>query len=810
MSRNIKRKLCLILAIVIATSGFMTGALRNYENDQRTVEYRNSQPSEGNYGQGITINPPPGYQIVGDRVVKESEYEQTYGYEQLTHGCDGNCITINNNYVNEEPIRRHAPNESANRDLNLSLGVSSATSSGLHIQPSNEMTKEFQQKMAEQRAIAAGLSAAVTEYAKAREREKSMREESKRLREDYKLRQQDNQNYANHLREQMNRWNQAAEKQMRENSLALFLAGTFLENQVDQQQMAEQQASMQALMNPLSARSYAYNEVAQKNVEAELQDAVNNKNYSRIAQLAESIYYDKNRKSVPDEVSQYFSQDGILLPEKIDPSLPATPFSEAKLESSQGSDEGQLVRRVMNEYQAHFAESNGLAGLSNDQKATYLIGAAAARLADEDFADGRTVSGYGLLNLAEAGLLIAQGFFEGAKDNVVQTAMFAPEIAKAAKALYENLKNDPQGTLDSAVQLVQDMPQIKDAFLLAINENKEAFRNADPYEMSKLAGSLTVDILVGVATNGGYLGVKSAIGGMSAAAKASKAAASLKIAASALPKTVLGRAPKIIQEGMTQYNNMSPVLRKNLSKQLLTDPKKALSVTRTHRALLNSGNQNLAKAASEISELALQSKSAGASNALRSAVRSLETPDQAVDYLKDASHAKEYIQTYEKMATVVAGRKTVTIEMMEGRGIPEKYYDSGKRNIFDEHDGMKHSRSRIFNGGDEGLKGISTGVGRTADDAIRVAKAEVASYGLQEEFVYGARQFSEKNILDLSGSTDIMNQQFALLKRRELPGAFRDSNILGHVMSENKITGVLLPSSVSPDGLVLHKIIKDR
>src|SRR5690606_28274323 len=63
------------------------------------------------------------------------------------------------------------------------------------------------------------------------------------------------------------------------------------------------------------------------------------------------LYSNQNFKHIDG-----ISEDGILLPEQIDHTLPASPLSEAKLRTAKNTAEGQRIRYVANNYQALWAQ----------------------------------------------------------------------------------------------------------------------------------------------------------------------------------------------------------------------------------------------------------------------------------------------------------------------------------------------------------------------------------------------------------------------------------------------------------------------
>lgn len=269
---------------------------------------------------------------------------------------------------------------------------------------------------------------------------------------------------------------------------------------IDVQKIRQVEGAKQVARNPLTYKTYSLNEEATKNTLEELDAALRKKDYRTAAELRESLDYNSQRTVLPADLAAAFNAHGVIVPEKIDGSLPVSPLSGFELVSPLGQAR-QLVQRTANQFQTVWAESRGLDSWAVKNAFAYYSGLAALRSADRLFADNQNE---GLATLLYSRMLLdtATGFVHGLGAGIKESLDGLSQAAIDNLGLFVLYQTDKAAFFEKAKEMVYKLPEVAEAVIAEYRRQWEVVKTGTAYERSVIAGRATADILVNIATEG--------------------------------------------------------------------------------------------------------------------------------------------------------------------------------------------------------------------------------------------------------------------------------------------------------------------
>ena len=424
--------------------------------------------------------------------------------------------------------------------------------------------------------------------------------------------------YSNHLREELEHSrhaNNSIAQAIKENTNAIqsarnSVSTTSTQNMallssvvghlsaIDPAEIYKIQTGVAIARDPLSFRSYKMDPQTQKEVADQLNKDLATGNYNKAVEDYESLQSTTDNSAVNG-----FNHHGILVPEKIDPSLPTSPLSQFEPES-QNPVNKQIVQRLGNKYQAAWGQSKGLENFSDQAKTQYAVGLAHLRFADH-IADGDRLQGEAYLRVSQALLEGSLGFAEGAVDQLVSTIKMFPELAAAARDYVKAVKEDPRYIIDSAVNLYHAIPEISKAVWGVAVENWETIKTGPARERGKVLGAITFEVGFAYFTAGAGTAIKLELQGTRFAVTSTKAIEATKQAFNFSKNFSAQTSAKMTAAISDTLDGLKFEYRKVLSE---TIPKeKAGESLKLYRELKNSPIPELNQMAEDYGKLVLKS-----------------------------------------------------------------------------------------------------------------------------------------------------------------------------------------------------------
>ncbi len=532
---------------------------------------------------------------------------------------------------------------------------------------------------------------------------------------------------------------------------------------------------------------YAMNREASRVFERELTELMRVKNYRAAARILETLdqaVVDGQR--FESKVAHRFSNaSGILKTNG--------PFDARKLKTEARSSEGQIIRRLMNRYQAMWADSDALSVLSSQEQARFLMGMVAISESDNEFANGNAVHASGLASLSEVLIDSIAGFGAGLGQSVSDLVRAVPELASLAKRGASSLVNDPVAAWKSTVEFISNLDQVAGAMLLAVQKDYKQLKSGSAFERGEIAGKYFIDVVALVASGGAAEAANgiSKAGGVAKAVEASAEAS--KIAARATrtlaKSTEVSEAVHVASasrvEGLiTAVDALPESARQGLENSLKHNPSKAVEIA---------GELQNSKTLASPSRKAFMEKVAAAQGE-RATIENVhemgELYDSASDILKSVKGVeKESVVSRAIRKEIIQDGKIIHLE-------PSQVFELSPFNEVADH--------RFSIGGPLGEKALYVGEGSIAESSETLAR----ELGVPpSEMWIDQRPVHLENMLDLTDQTLVDRLKGTHLQFDPTAASHDYTQVIGSAAREAGFSGVIFPS-VKNTGFNFYAIFK--
>ncbi len=247
---------------------------------------------------------------------------------------------------------------------------------------------------------------------------------------------------------------------------------------------------------------YDYGEKTHENIKIQISKAIKDKNFGKLSSLLDVTL--NSPKGVPTELKKYTKEGKILLPEKLDPTLPPSPLANIPITWNQDSQLGQVATRTINRLQAQWGVQNGLKGAEYGKVMSYLISISWVRKAIEILPE-RPFDTLAILKFTNFVLDTTVGVGMGIGEGAVDLVRSVPELitfaGKMGKAGME-IAHDPEKSIEMVHHLIEAIPEIRHAMYTALNKNLNLLTGKDNYERGRILGKIAFEIIGAYATGG--------------------------------------------------------------------------------------------------------------------------------------------------------------------------------------------------------------------------------------------------------------------------------------------------------------------
>jgi hypothetical protein len=517
-------------------------------------------------------------------------------------------------------------------------------------------------------------------------------------------------------------------------------------------------------MNPMRTTEVEYNRPAANMMDDQLKNAIKEKDFDKMSELAEALTYGKvdgqhNKSKVLATIAR---PDGVL---KV-----GGTFDHGQFKTKVYSSEGQIVRRLANRYQSMWAQSGGLKVLTGDEKARYVLGATALTLADRMLADAGNNDlalqrAAGLLELANTIADSISGFVDGVAHSIESIVKAVPELAKLAGNGIYNLLTDPVEAWNITQDFIMSLPEVGGAIMSALVKDYDVLKKGNAYQRGELLGRYALDILSMVGSAGAGVAVKGATTGARVGELGS-------VIVKTAPLGTVARGAKILENSFELLDKM-PKAARDMFKSLKND-EMSTAVGQAYIKAVSSGKIATANYLEKV-----------AANGFKVA-----SPSE----LK--AMAEAHSKVMDKMESIPGVSKTVTVTraarrdlMINGKLIrdnPELLFEKHKKNFSLDH--------RYTIGGELGDGGLYVTEGSIA--LTKDVLAAETKLPLNELFI-AEKQFTMNNLLDL-GNADVVR---SLGIDPSVINRFDDytwTQMIGDAAKRKDFGGIIFPSTKNP------------
>jgi hypothetical protein len=538
--------------------------------------------------------------------------------------------------------------------------------------------------------------------------------------------QRQSENQLNNLRQESQEINQKSQELagsgLVDAGLGLLSANALL----SPEQIKALQSATKIQESDLRFSRYQMNTEAYEILNQQLALKLNEKKWNDIPALVETLTYAEvnGLKPISKTLQNLVNQEGIVQANSY--------FDNKNFHTPFNSENGQIVRRITNRYQAFWAQSESLRYLNSQERSQYFLGSMMLSLGDEALAAGDEVRGSGFLAGAQSLIDGLTGYGTGLAGSISDIAKSIPELAHLAGNGITALLTDPQGSWDATLNFVMNLPEISSAILNIFNQDFEKLSKGSAFERGEILGKYTIDIIGLVTSAGGALGIKSVVktGSLSEAIRNTK---NLQKVLDAIPK----KASQIVQPTAKQtfesITSKSKPFRDGLSFYLKKNPEIAYTLGKEYKLSASSGQ----KITSQFIERIAASKT------------KIENTAQITEVINFHKNIITKLSTLEKTNKVGIFSRAIPKEITVN-GVTKKL---SKEQVFSTHPSQITTEHRYTIGGDLGHSGLYMSEGSVADTMeLLLLETEKTSV---DQLIFDQKKFKFDSMLDLTNSNNL-------------------------------------------------------
>lgn len=688
--------------------------------------------------------------------------------EQLNHGCDGNCIAINQSMTDWVP--KQQPDRPAQPiPLRTVIALSDQASS---LQIRVDTNTAAGQSLTQEVSQMAGLAApAVMNFV---ERQSHLNQVRERFQQHYQTASQAGRQYVEDLRN----YSRNLHEQARTNRQETLLGATsaLVNLPLTQRTQAERSASEAARalsQSALRTASYEMNSEGATLMGQALEQAIQSRNWEEASRLLEALTYGTIDESpISSNMTQRYSNgDGVL---KV-----GGPFDDHRFATKLKSNDGQIVRRLANRYQSLWQQTNQLEVLTEAEVARYAAGALALSIGDIALADGNLGAGASLLRASEVISESFSGFAVGFGESLNALVDAVPQLTHLAQAAFD----DPENAWAATVQFALNLDAVAGLMIEGLVVDSELLINGSAHDRGRIVGRYAIDVISVVASGGALSAAKafaSSGRGLSALAKESKLF-------SRISQTIPAGALKTAEHAAKRLDDIAHKIptsaKAGLRFHAERNPELALKISQTYHKSLQQGRPATAQY-------------------LERVAASKQVLSQSVDQIANTHHT---------LRTDIKDLPRASRQGVFSRAVPKEVEVNGvkrtltKANVFEDHPGLVSNEHRFTIGGELGHRGLYVTQGEISNVAHILAEETQRKIS---DLVFDSKKLSLDNLLDLTNP-----ETLAKLKLSEgdfLRDSYDISQALGDVAKESGFRGIVFHSSktLSPsDGIKAVNVV---
>ncbi|MBN8538612.1 MAG: hypothetical protein J0M15_16305 [Deltaproteobacteria bacterium] len=324
-------------------------------------------------------------------------------------------------------------------------------------------------------ATAQAMAIAANEVMSGLQRAKNLEAQNQVFQNYYNQTEAVNQAIANHIKKESERIS-ATIQNSAQAGFAEIASGLLIQGGLSTEEIQSLKKSIELSQSVLRYSEYYVDSGGRAILEKRFQDALAEKNWLAAGEMLEEISYaqENGQKDKSSIARKWTNPEGVFkVGSSLDSKRPLT---------SKWSENGQVVRRVINRFQSFHKATEGLKYATSQEKAQHTLGVTLISVADEELARGNALKGSAIAQIAgelSDGLMgLASGF-----SNAAYSALTAlPEIAQALGAGAQALYHDPQGSWDVAVKVISQLDEVGPVLLNSIQNDWKTLESGSAFE----------------------------------------------------------------------------------------------------------------------------------------------------------------------------------------------------------------------------------------------------------------------------------------------------------------------------------------
>lgn len=687
----------------------------------------------------------------------------------------------------QQPPNRNTP-QPQRPEKRIALGVQSkikdpSTGGELNIDGATKAGREFARAAAEERAQAAAIAGATASHVQNfLEKERQFEQQRERFENHLRQANAESRLQLEELRQYTAQVN-AASAASRNQGLVEVARGLLSSGMMTSEERTALSEAEKLAASDLRSVEYSLDEGGAKILERDLARFIAAGNYQAAAktlEILENASVDGHPR-VSKVTRKYTNPSGILKVGGL--------FDQRSLQVSSTSQEGQIVRRLMNRYQAMWAESNGLSVLPSEDQARYILGAVALSVGEGVLAGGDSLRGAAMMELSEVMIESVMGFGVGFGKSVEDLVRSVPEIAKLVGQGANAVWSDPVAAWSATIKFASDLDEVGAALLVAVNKDYELLQGGTARERGEVLGRYAIDI-VSIAVSGGTISV------IKNAGKAGRIGELVTSAAKASEVTkVLARTEKI--PGLVRATQ---VISTDIMEATLEKVKHMPGAGKRVLAVTSGRAPELVQNLSQLYVGAIRGGKAATARYLEKLAALYDVRSPSLKEIHFPKDVKNVVKLHDDVVELFKTQEGVEANGWYSRGSrAERVTDEGVKKISDTDvlttfPGNATDSGRFTIGGELGDKGIHFSKGRIdeAKDLI-VAETRVTS---ADVLLFRELDLKVGNLLDLR-NRDLLNKISALNPNVDVltKGSYEYTHALGHAARSAGFDGILYESA---------------
>lgn len=437
------------------------------------------------------------------------------------------------------------------------------------------------------------------------------------------------------------------------------------------------------------------------------------------------------------------------------------------------SENGQIVRRIYNRYQALWAQSDSLKYFNSQEKAQFFLGTTMLSLGDQSLAASELIRGSGFLSAAQSLIDGLSGYSSGLSTSISDLIKSIPELAQLAGDGVTSLLTDPKGSWLATSNFITRLPEFGSILLNTLAYDYDKLVSGSAYDKGEILGKYTLDIV----------GLVASAGSLNAAKNVTK---------------ITGL--KNVLESSKDFKIIRALLKTHLETELPIIGNKAIEVFEKTPSGFRNGLKFSSTKQPEIADaIAKKYYESIILNDLSSS-RYLEKLSASKQIIDKPSKVEEVIGFHKNMSKEMEKISSTQIDGVFSRAIPKVIEENGIKKYLTQEDVFKFHPSQISTehrytiGGELGQSGLYACEGHITD-TVELIQRETG-YKSADQLIFAEKHFKIDQMLDLTDSKNL--NQLGL----EIPKLITDDYLLtqaiGDVAKSKGFKGIIFESSKIP------------